>query len=533
MITAKEWQALTKEVFRLGHVTAQPPLEVRSTATGLQIRYVQGNESSDDGGTDQPITLNLVTDVCFDSKTVQFTPITLPSGTLIGTTFCDVNPTDCCGGSGSGSGCDCTTLQCLGVAIYIGNENAVADDDFSLSFNGSNIATITETDTRCETTTCRGHLVLPSSLSGRQPSIVGKSLFPCQGVNINLQYLYSSALNAPLPGFNSVELKTINNNGCGNFGVFRVYKVCCVGNVLELCPIVDSFYQSALTNPLDEVYNFIVDCTGTVGCGGTGSGSGSAGSGTGGYHCVTCTTVPTTFTVDLFDSPLFGCTEFNQLFVLAQTGACTWSVTQNGVTVTFNLELDGLGNEYAFLTLQSATDTAHYYYTTSMPSTNCCQTYTVQLLGSCSCSRCAGSIPVVPSCGGSGGGGTGSGGSGTGGGGVESSCCGGGTGIPTTLHLTLSSSFGCTCWNGSYPLVYAGSQTWSGAATVCGGNATFTVVCNGNQPWTLTILFNGSPVNPYNGFPSSFNTCPPLLVNWTSQSITAGCSGVIQPTLST
>lgn len=74
-------------------------------------------------------TVNLVTKVCptFGSGsgagfvtgvTVEFTPITLPPGSTIGTAFCSTNLSNCCSsGSGSGSGGGTTTVSCCPNAL--------------------------------------------------------------------------------------------------------------------------------------------------------------------------------------------------------------------------------------------------------------------------------------------------------------------------------------------------------------------------------------------------------------------------------
>jgi len=187
-----------------------------------------------------------------------------------------------CGGSGSGqwycleSG-GCSGSGVVSVAILVVNSNAVCDDDFSVKFNGVEIATLVETDHTCDTTFCRGNLILPASVS---PATFCVSDL-CDSPPITLYTQYSAALDSPLMSGNTVEITSIVDNGCGNFGKVRVYPVCNDGETLTFGPpLVDATYEMLALG--SNSYTFGQPCCeGTLidsasGCDGSG-GSGSGG----------------------------------------------------------------------------------------------------------------------------------------------------------------------------------------------------------------------------------------------------------------
>lgn len=145
--------------------------------------------------------------------------------------------------------CCCGCDQCF-VAIYIGNENQITDDDYQLSLDGDAIATITETDTVCGPLgDCRGHLVLPASLTGWEPNIVGiaGTGYTCEGVDISLTYSYSAALDNLPAGTHTIRLLSVGDNACGNFGRLAVF---CVKN-----PTGDSADASIQDIILESTYD--------------------------------------------------------------------------------------------------------------------------------------------------------------------------------------------------------------------------------------------------------------------------------------
>lgn len=158
---------------------------------------------------------------------------------------------------------DCEQQPCR-FAIYVGNENAITDDDMRVLLNGVEIAQLFEVDLSCEQTLCRGHLVLPASLGGSTPGIVGgggSGLEFCARLPIDLKYYYSAALDAlPPAAINIVELRTLNDNNCGNYGRFVIFQVCIFDGVMRLQPVRIGLYSSRLHEPLNSRLAFPSEC---------------------------------------------------------------------------------------------------------------------------------------------------------------------------------------------------------------------------------------------------------------------------------
>lgn len=158
---------------------------------------------------------------------------------------------------------DCEQQPCR-FAIYVGNENAITDDDMRVMLNGIEIMQLHEVDVSCQQRTCRGHLILPASVAPATPAIFGgggPGLEFCTGEPIALQYYYSAALDGLPPGaINTVQLLTLKDNNCGNYGRFVVYQVCKFDGVIQLQPEVIGLYASELHQPLTSQLQFSSDC---------------------------------------------------------------------------------------------------------------------------------------------------------------------------------------------------------------------------------------------------------------------------------
>src|SRR5262249_21007385 len=152
----------------------------------------------------------------------------------------------------------CTDCGTYVVGVY--NVNNCTDDNFTLSLDGTVIATLNETDTSCmcpDPAGCRGHLVLPSDWStATLPDILSvTSAYSCHHQPMSTVALYATELNHVAGGDHSLELTSIHDNACGNFGGFYVWRACLVDNKVVLGPlVVNSTYGT------DTVYTFTSVC---------------------------------------------------------------------------------------------------------------------------------------------------------------------------------------------------------------------------------------------------------------------------------
>lgn len=166
---------------------------------------------------------------------------------------------------GAVGGVSCDDEEKCRFAIYVGNENAIPDDDMDVSLNGVKLLTIFEADPNadCEQTYCRGHLILPASVAALAPPTIigggGAGLGFCAGQPIDLRYHYHAALDAVPIGLNIAGLKTalFGSNNCNNFGRFRIYQVCVQRGNIVLQAVTESLYSGS---PLDTDLKFDGEC---------------------------------------------------------------------------------------------------------------------------------------------------------------------------------------------------------------------------------------------------------------------------------
>lgn len=199
-----------------------------------------------------------------DLTKVNFTDFPLPPCCPKADIAISSNDTSCpdnkgnCGLSGSGD------PKCM-IAIYLGNENLVPDDDIAVSLNGTALHTVPETMSGCTPhPRCVGTLILPAAVSPKRIGIRGASGIAgstCAGRDVSITTAYNAALD-DVKGSNTVNLRSASSQGCGNFGVFRVYRVTLdSGGNIVLTAIVDSAYSAIAS--LDQNFDFDVPCDGT------------------------------------------------------------------------------------------------------------------------------------------------------------------------------------------------------------------------------------------------------------------------------
>lgn len=108
---------------------------------------------------------------------------------------------------------------------------------------------------------------------------------------------------------------------------------------------------------------------------------------------------------------------------------------------------------------------------------------------------------------------------------VTSPCCGS-TPIPTVLHVTFD---GVLAFLGSVALTYdAGSQTWVGTASGCGGTITFTFSCNISPQFLLEAAGAAAA---FWGFGGGVATCSPFSWGPFAGVVSGGCSGASNATV--
>lgn len=138
----------------------------------------------------------------------------------------------------SSDGCGCCGCSPCTIAVCVDNCNAITDDDFAISLNGTGIATLIETNAACSFPfgPCRGHLITDTSCAGTSYIVTsgcGGFLCGCCGTPLSLTY-HTATLNQSCEDFPTLTFRlqsTSNNNNCGNFGLFRVGGICNCGTL--------------------------------------------------------------------------------------------------------------------------------------------------------------------------------------------------------------------------------------------------------------------------------------------------------------
>lgn len=117
---------------------------------------------------------------------------------------------------------------------------------------------------------------------------------------------------------------------------------------------------------------------------------------------------------------------------------------------------------------------------------------------------------------------------------VISDCCEE-TGVPETLHFTLTNATGsCACLNGTGgSLVYDGSDSWRGSFSACvAGDTTFRLFCS-TDAWTLTVNEGGPGSCQMVGGTNSSYDCEPFHLEFNNQSVSVCCLGTIDIIITT
>lgn len=164
---------------------------------------------------------------------------------------CDEDDCDVCNTDISNAWTDGTCRY----AVYVGNENAITDDDMELYLDASLIGTVIETipsPASCFSPTdpCRGTMFLPASVSpmtmafkGSADPLTEPGLEYCHCVDMTLVTNYSAVLDNPTSG--TFHLVGTADHGCGSYGRFAVFPVAVVDGILRFrCPVIDELYNA-------------------------------------------------------------------------------------------------------------------------------------------------------------------------------------------------------------------------------------------------------------------------------------------------
>ncbi len=162
------------------------------------------------------------------------------------------------GGLATDNSCCCNdcVYGCNGCkyAVLVLNCNGITDDDLELSLDGASIDTIVEVDLTCTTVNLRGALFLPTGMS--ELCDVDFDLLTCGGttpatINITNSGLLDNITTDPMV----FTLNSVQDNGCGNFGTFYVWRIC--DSTSKCCLIYTNQYDNT-----ENTFSIINPCGG-------------------------------------------------------------------------------------------------------------------------------------------------------------------------------------------------------------------------------------------------------------------------------